>query len=117
MKGVQSTLVDTITYKDVQKIMRNGYISFFQSHNWPFRKLGKKIQVYDTVWYDITIDMIDELLKVMFKKIEQMFLRYVDMNNWLMYDPEYKYPKYSLIIYGKKPIMKIKSLLYKKNIV
>jgi hypothetical protein len=117
MKGVQSMILDSITYKDVQHIMHNGYVSFFKSYNWPFRKIGKKIQLYDTEWYDITIEMVDMFIKSIFKKIEQMFIRYVEVNQWLSYDPECKYPKYSLIIYGKKPLIKIKSLLYKKNTV
>jgi len=115
--SVQNRLVDKITYKDVQKIMHNGYVAFFQSYNWPFRKLGHKIQIYDIDWYTIEPEIVDEWLQRMFNRVEKMFTTFVKVNQWLEYDPEFKYPKYSLNVYGKKPIAKIKTLLYKKNTV
>ena len=110
-------LIHGITYKDAQNVMHYGYLFFFRMYNWPFRKLGKCIQVYDKKWYDISVEMLEDFLQRIFKKIEKMFMRFVEINRWLSYDPESKYPKYSLHIYGKKPLMKIKSLLYKKNTV
>jgi hypothetical protein len=115
--GIHDKLVDRITYKDVQHVMHNGYLFFFKSYDWPFRKSGKKIQVYDTSWQDISVDSVEEFLHRIFKKIEKMFRDYVEINQWLVHDPAGKFPKYSLIIYGTKPMMKIKSLLYKKNTV
>jgi hypothetical protein len=115
--SVQSRLVDKITYKDVQTIMHHGYISFFQSYNWPFRKLGHKIQIYDTEWEFISPETIDQFLQSIFTRVEKMFTKFVEINQWLVHDPDFKYPKYSLKVYGKKPIAKIKSLLYKKNTV
>ena len=75
---MQDKLIAQLNYKDAQQIMHHGYISFFKSHNWPFRKCGSKIQVYDTKWYDISVEAIEEFLQ---------------------------------------RILKIKSLLYKKNTV
>ena len=115
--SVQNRLVNEITYKDVQQIMHHGYIVYFKSHNWPFRKSGRKIQLYTTEWEDIQPDMIDNFLQNIFNKVEKMFNHFVKINKWLIHDPECKYPKYSLNIYGKKPINKIKLLLYKKNTV
>jgi hypothetical protein len=115
--SVQNRLVDEITYKDVQKIMHHGYVYYFKSHNWPFRKVGRKIQIYTHEWIDIQPEIIDKFLQSIFNKVEKMFNRFVEINQWLKYDPECKYPKYSLNIYGKKPIDKIKLLLYKKNTV
>jgi len=117
MSSVQNRLIQKITYKDVQMIMHNGYIVFFQSYNWPFRKLGHKIQIYDADWQYILPEELDKFLNSIFSRVEQMFIKFVEMNQWLVHDPEFKYPKYSLKIYGKKPIAKIKTLLYKKNTV
>ena len=114
---MQDKLIAQMSYKDAQLIMHHGYIAFFKSHNWPFRKSGNKIQVYDTKWYDITVEEVEAFLTRIFKKIEGLFNTLVELNHWLTYDPEGKYPKYSLHIYGKKSIPKIKSLLYKKNTV
>jgi len=114
---MEDRLVDQLTYKDAQIIAQHGYLFFFKSHNWPFRKSGSKIQAYDSKWYDVSVDAIEELLQRIFKKIERMFNTLVELNHWLSYDPDGKYPKYSLNVYGKKPILKIKSLLYKKNTV
>ena len=110
-------LIAQLNYKDAQQIMHHGHIAFFKSHNWPFRKCGSKIQVYETKWYDISVEAVEEFLQRIFKKIEGLFNTLVEINHWLTYDPDGKYPKYSLNIYGKKPILKIKSLLYKKNTV
>jgi len=109
--------IEKLTYKDAQTVAQQGYLFFFKSHNWPFRKSGNKIQVYNTKWYDISVEAVEEFLQRIFKKIEKMFDELVVLNHWLSYDPDGKYPKYSIHIYGKKPIMKIKSLLYKKNTV
>jgi len=118
MLCIQHKLIQNITYKDVQTIMHHGYITFFQSYNWPFRKLGHKIQIYDSEeWQFISPEELDQFLYHMFTRIEKMFAKFVEINQWLVYDPDFKYPKYSLKIYGKKPIIKIKSLLYKKNTV
>lgn len=114
---MQEKLIAQLNYKDAQKIMQQGYIAFFKSHNWPFRKSGCKIQVYDMKWYDISVEAVEEFLQRIFKRVEGLFNTMVEINHWLTYDPDGKYPKYSLNIYGKKPILKIKSLLYKKNTV
>jgi len=114
---INETILASITYKDVHMVMQNGYLFFFKSRNWPFRKCGSKIQILDKVWTDISVEEVEEFLHKIFKKIEQMFNKFVDVNKWLTYDPEGKYPRYSLHIFGKKPIMKIKSLLYKKNTI
>jgi GTPase SAR1 family protein len=115
--GIHEEMIHSITYKDVHNVMQNGYLFFFSSRNWPFRKCGRKIQVLDTIWKDISVDGVEEFLERIFKKIEEMFDKFVETNKWLTYDPEGKYPMYSLKVYGKKPIMKIKSLLYKKNTI
>ena len=115
--SVQDRLIDKITYKDVQMIMHDGYICFFQSYNWPFRKLGHKIQIYDGEWQFISPELIDQFLQNIYARVEKMFTKFVVVNNWLTHDPDFKYPKYSLKIYGKKPVVKIKTLLYKKNTV
>ena len=115
--GIHEELIQSITYKDVHGVMQKGYLFFFSSRNWPFRKCGRKLQVLDTVWKDISVDAVEEFLDRIFKKIEEMFDKFVEMNKWLTYDPEGKYPMYSLKVYGVKPIMKIKSLLYKKNTI
>jgi hypothetical protein len=120
MSSVQNRLIQKITYKDVQVIMHTGYIAFFQSYNWPFRKLGRKIQIYDNdtkEWQFILPEELDYFLNNMFSRVEKMFAKFVEINKWLNYDPDFKYPKYSLKVYGKKPIAKIKALLYKKNTV
>jgi len=113
--GIHEEMVESIIYKDVHNVMNYGYLYFFKSRNWPFRKCGRIIQVLDTTWKDISVDAVEEFLESIFKKIEKMFDKFVELNKWLTYDPEGKYPIYSLKVYGKKPIMKIKSLLYKKN--
>ena len=120
MSSVQTRLIQKITYKDVQVIMHSGYIAFFQSYNWPFRKLGHKIQLYDNdtkEWQFISCEDLDHFLNNVFSRVEKMFAKFVEINQWLVHDPDFKYPKYSLKIYGKKPMPKIKSLLYKKNTV
>jgi hypothetical protein len=117
MTSVQTRLIQKITYKDVQTIMHDGYIAFFQSYNWPFRKLGHKIQIYDNEWQYILPEELDKFLTSIFNRVEKMFTTFVEINQWLVHDPDFKYPKYSLKIYGKKPIAKIKTLLYKKNTV
>jgi hypothetical protein len=114
---MQEKLIAQLSYKDAQQIMHDGYIAFFKSHNWPFRKTGCKIQVYDMKWYDISVEEVELFLNRIFRKIEELFKTIVELNHWLSHDPDGKYPKYSLHIYGKKPILKIKSLLYKKNTV
>jgi hypothetical protein len=114
---MQEKLIAQLSYKDAQLVMHHGYLAFFKSHNWPFRKSGSKIQVYDMKWYDVTVEEVESFLNRIFKKIEGLFTSFVALNHWLTYDPDGKYPKYSLHIYGKKSIPKIKSLLYKKNTV
>jgi len=113
--GMHEALINSITYKDVHNVMQNGYLFFFKSRNWPFRKCGRTIQVLDTIWKDISVEMVEDFLERIFKKIENMFNTFVELNQWLTHDPDGKYPLYSLKVYGVKPIMKIKSLLYKKN--
>jgi hypothetical protein len=115
--SVQTRLLEKITYKDVHTILHHGYLFFFQSYNWPFRKVGHKPQIYDTEWNDISAEAIDIFLTSIFEKVAKMFTTFVNINRLLQHDPDNKYPKYSLIIYGKKPIAKIKLLLYKKNTV
>jgi hypothetical protein len=114
---MQDKLIARLTYKDAQLVMHHGYPALFKSYNWPFRKSGSKIQVYDAKWYDITVEEVETFLNRIFKKIEGLFNTLVELNHWLTCDPEGKYPKYSLHVYGKKSIPKIKSLLYKKNTV
>ena len=65
----------------------------------------------------VPVEEVEAFLNRIFKKIEGLFNTLVDLNHWMTNDPEGKYPKYSLNVYGKKPILKIKSLLYKKNTV
>jgi hypothetical protein len=108
-------ILKKINAKDAQHVMHYGYESFFKSYNWPFRKSGKKIQVFDNGWNDICPEMLESFLNLVFKKIEMLFNKFVVMNNWLNRDSQGKYPKYSLHVYGKKPIAKIKTILYKKN--
>ena len=57
--------------------MQKGYLFFFSSRNWPFRKCGRKLQVLDTVWKDISVDAVEEFLDRIFKKIEEMFDKFV----------------------------------------
>ena len=114
---VQTRLVEKITYKDIHTILHRGYLFFFQSYNWPFRKLGHKVQIYDVEWNDISPESVNLFLNSIFEKVATMFQTFVKVNRWLQHDPDNKYPKYSLIIYGKKPIAKIKLMLYKKNTV
>jgi hypothetical protein len=108
-------ILNNITARDAQKVMHHGYESFFKYDDWPFRKVGKKIQVFDSVWCDICPELVDFFLNLVFKKIEALFNKFVVVNNWLNKDLQGKYPRYSLNVYGKKPLTKIKSLLYKKN--
>ena len=108
-------ILQKIGFKDTQQVMHQGYESFFKSYNWPFRKMGKKIQVFDSGWNDICPELLDTFLNLVFKKIEASFNKFVVLNNWLNKDSQGKYPRYSLNVYGKKPISKIKTILFKKN--